>query len=75
MINLNTTLDPEPEKSKPVVQLSGADGNVFNLMGLCAKALRNAGQDAEAKQMSKEVMTSDSYDHALLVMMKYCDVQ
>ena len=75
MIDLNTTLDPEPEKSKPSVQLSGADGNIFNLMGLCARALRKAGQEEEAKQLSKEVMTADSYDSALQVLMKYCDVQ
>ena len=32
------------EIKKPKVKLIGEDGNVFNLMGLCVKALRKAGK-------------------------------
>jgi len=31
--------------NKPKVTLTGADGNVFNLLGICTTALRQAGQE------------------------------
>lgn len=61
-------------KTKPEVKLSGKDGNVFNLIGLCSKALKKAGQTDEAEQMVGECFKAGSYDEALQIMMKYCDV-
>lgn len=60
---------------KPKVQLSGTDGNVFALLGLCKRALRHAGQDAKAQEMQSKVLSAGSYDEALCVMMEYCDVR
>jgi hypothetical protein len=59
---------------KPRVKLIGKDDNVFNLIGLCSRALRNAGMPDEAKLMTTECMSADSYHGALAVMMKYCEI-
>ena len=63
----------EPKK-KVKVRLMGQDGNVFNLLGICVRALKKAGQDAAAKELAEKVMASDSYDSALQLMMTYVDV-
>lgn len=62
------------ELKKPRVKLSGKDGNVFNLIGLCSSALKSAGQHDQAKEMSGKCFSAGSYDEALQIMMEYCDV-
>ena len=61
------------DKVKPKVQLVGQDGNVFNLLGICTKALKRAGQHEEAKELQNRVFASKSYDEALVLMMEYVD--
>ena len=63
----------EPKK-KVKVRLIGADGNVFNLLGICVTALKRAGEEAAAKELAEKVMVTDSYDSALQIMMTYVDV-
>jgi hypothetical protein len=60
---------------KPSVVLAGEDSNVFNLMGICDKALRRAGTPDKAKEMSERVFNSGSYDEAIAIMSEYCNVQ
>lgn len=60
-------------KPKPKVQLVGQDGNVFNLIGICRKALVRAGQHDEAKELQKRVMSCDSYSEALCIMLEYVE--
>lgn len=59
---------------KPDCPLIGADGNVFNLMGIARKTLRSAGQYAAAKEMSERVMQCGSYEDALCVIAEYVNV-
>ena len=56
------------------VQLTGQDGNVFNLMGVVIKALRNNGSEDEVDDFISEVTSSKSYHEALAVMMQWVDV-
>lgn len=63
------------EKKKPVAKLSGMDGNVFGLIGVCQRALNAAGQKDEATKMAQECFKCGSYDEALQVMMRYVDVE
>ena len=56
------------------VQLTGEDGNVFNLVGIVSKALERAGEKDAAEAMKTEVFSSGSYDEALGIMMKYVNV-
>jgi hypothetical protein len=63
-----------PDVKKPKVKLVGKDGNVFNLIGICSLALKKAGQAEQALQMTKEIFGAGSYDEALQIMMRYCEV-
>ena len=63
------------KKPKVKVKLTGEDGNVFNLIGICTRAMKKAGQHEEARAMSAEIFNSSSYDEALAIMMRYCDVR
>ena len=62
------------EPTKPSAPLLGADGNVFNLIGIAARTLREHGLRDEAKEMSARAMASGSYDQALGVIMEYVEV-
>jgi len=62
-------------QNKPIVQLSGLNGNAFVIMGACKKAARKAKwSDEKTKGMIDKMMTSD-YNNLLVVAMKYFDVQ
>lgn len=65
---------PKPLK-KPHVRLTGTDGNVFALLGLCSRALKNAGQSTRADELRTRVFNAGSYDEALNLMCEYCDVR
>jgi hypothetical protein len=60
--------------SKPRVKLIGEDSNVFNLLGICTRALRRNGQADKAAELMERVK-SCNYDGALCLMMEYCDVE
>jgi len=56
------------------VQLTGQDGNAFNLMGIVRKALReNDVPQGEVDTFLKECQESD-YDHLLITCMKWVRV-
>ena len=57
------------------VQLTGQDGNVFNLMGIVSRALRTNGFGNEVDDFVSEVTSCKSYHEALAVMMSWVDVQ
>ena len=56
------------------VQLTGQDGNVFNLMDVVIRALRSNGFGNEVEDFISEVTSSKSYHEALAVMMQWVDV-
>lgn len=59
---------------KPVVQLVGQDGNVFNLIGICSRALKKAGRVEEARLMQLRVFQAGSYGEALSIMGEYVEI-
>jgi hypothetical protein len=61
--------------SKPTARLIGEDGNVFNLIGIAARALKEARQRAEAKEMTARCFAAHSYDEALSIITEYVEVQ
>ena len=62
-------------KEKITVKLIGEDGNIFNLMGICTRELRRAGQKDVADELVKDITTNaNSYEDALAIIMKYIDV-
>ena len=60
---------------KPKVVLIGANGNVFNLLCICTKALKEAGQRDKAKELGEKLLEASSYEHALCLMAEFCEVE
>lgn len=60
---------------KPVAKLIGKDGNVFNLIAICSRALKKAGQADKAKEMQDKIFSCGSYDEALSITMEYCEIE
>lgn len=58
---------------KPQAKIIGADGNIFNIMGISSNALNNAGLEKESKEMLQRVTSSHSYDEALRIIMEYIE--
>lgn len=65
----------EPERFRPPCPLMGQDGNIFNLIGIAARTLREHDMDAEAKEMSSRVMRCHSYHEALAVISEYVETE
>lgn len=60
--------------TKPIVNLIGQDGNIFNLIGLASKALQKAGEKDKANEMSEKVFKCQSYNEALRTIGEYCEI-
>jgi len=59
---------------KPEVQLTGEDGNVFNVIGRVSGALKRAGLPEKAKEFTTKAFSAGSYDEVLRLAMEYCEV-
>ena len=63
------------EKEKPKCALIGKDGNIFNLMGIASRTLKNADMRDEAKEMVDKITnTAKSYDEALMIISDYVEI-
>lgn len=60
-------------KTNIKVAIIGADGNVFNLLGICRKALSRAKRMDLWDDFFKEA-TSGDYDHALATIAEYFEI-
>ncbi|WP_350342358.1 hypothetical protein PRVXT_001587 [Proteinivorax tanatarense] len=60
---------------KPRCSLVGQNGNIFNLMGIAAKTLKEAGREKEADEMVKRTVESKNYNKALGIIMEYVEVE
>ena len=61
------------EMKRPMCPIIGADGNIFNLLGMASRALKNNGLADEAKEMYDRVTSSGSYNDALCIITEYVD--
>ena len=61
----------DKEFKKVDAKIIGADGNVFNLIAICSKALKRNGYYKESEELVKRVTSSQSYDEALSIMCEY----
>lgn len=64
----------EEHDQKPKCPLIGADGNIFNLMGIASKTLKRNGMADEAKEMCSRITESGSYYDALNIIGEYVDI-
>lgn len=62
---------------RPVCKLTGANGNIFNLIGIASEALKEYGLAEEAHEMSNRIWEgeADSYEEALRIIMEYVEVE
>ena len=60
-------------KTGITVKIVGADGNVFNLLYICRRALIRAGKYELWNEFYKEA-TSGDYNHALATIADYFEV-
>lgn len=62
------------EKKKPNCKLIGEDGNIFNLMGIASRTLRQNGMADKAVEMRNRIRESGSYDQALCIIGEYVNI-
>lgn len=59
---------------KPKCKLIGEDGNIFNLLGIASKTLKEADLKDKADEMASRVYESNSYLEALAIISEYVDI-
>lgn len=62
------------KKNKPQCKLIGEDGNIFNLVGIASRTLKNNGKETEVEKMRSKVFASGSYEEALSVIGDYVEI-
>lgn len=62
------------QKVKPDCPLIGANGNIFHLMGIALRTLKENGMAEEAKELCSKITQSDSYDKALSILGEYVNI-
>lgn len=61
--------------SKPKCKLVGENGNIFNLMGIVVRVLKENGQEANSVEMQMRIMNyAKSYSEALAIISEYVEV-
>lgn len=66
--------DGSGHKEKPDCPLIGADGNIFNLVGIASRTLKRNGLGDDAKGMTSRVFSSNSYEEALGIIGEYVNI-
>lgn len=64
----------QTERQKPDCPLIGQDGNIFNLIGIAARTLRENGMQDQAKEMTNRAMSSGNYSKALAIIGEYVNI-
>lgn len=62
------------EKKKTDCKLIGEDGNIFNLIGIASRTLRQNGMAEQAVEMHDRIRASGSYDEALCIIGEYVNI-
>ena len=62
---------------KPTCKLIGENGNIFNLIGIASRTLKENGSPDHAEEMKNRIMggEADSYDEALRIIMEYVEIE
>lgn len=64
----------QPGKSKPDCPLIGQDGNVFTLIGIASRTLKQNGMREEAEELRERAMASGSYGEVLNIIEEYVNI-
>ena len=72
---LGVNMDQPPaQREKPDCALIGQDGNIFNLLGIASRTLKEHGLGEQAKEMWERITSSGSYDNALCIIGEYVNI-
>ena len=66
--------EAQPASQKPDCPLIGQDGNIFNLIGVAARTLRENGMDQQAQEMRQRITESGDYYKALGIIGEYVNI-
>lgn len=67
--------DSAQEAQKPDCPLIGQDGNIFNLMGIASRTLRQNGMSEQSTEMRSRITeTAGSYSEALSIIGEYVNI-
>lgn len=72
--NLGGFQTEQKERVKPNFPLIGADSNIFNLMGIASRTLKQNGMKDEAHEMCDRITKSGSYSEALGIIGEYVNI-
>ena len=62
------------EREEPMCPIIGANGNIFNILGIASRTLKNNNNMADkAKEMYDRVTSSGSYTEALSIITEYIE--
>ena len=59
---------------KPKCKLIGENGNIFNLIAIASRVLRQNDMREQANEMQNRIYASGSYDEALSIICEYVEV-
>lgn len=62
------------DEMKPKCKLIGENGNIFNLVAIASRVLRDNGKAKEADELNHRIWDCESYDQALSVIGEYVDI-
>jgi hypothetical protein len=72
---LGVNMDETPaKKEKPDCALIEQDGNIFSLMGIASRTLKNCGLGEQAKEMRERITASGRYEEALGIIGEYVNI-
>ena len=64
----------QAEKQKPNCALIGQDSNIFNLVGIASRTLKDNGLRAEAEEMSNRAFSAGDYYKAIGIIEEYVNI-
>jgi hypothetical protein len=68
-------MDAKPiQKEKPDCPLIGQDGNIFNLMGIASRTLKENGLAEQAQEIRDRITSCGSYGEALCIIGEYVNI-
>lgn len=73
-LRLGGPLQEQQHNGKPDCPLIGEDSNIFNLMAIASRTLKENGLPEQAREMRQRIEQSHSYDSALSIISDYVNI-
>ena len=73
-IELGGPLQEQQQNGKPDCPLIGEDSNIFHLMAVASRTLKENGMTEQAREMRQRIEQSHSYDSALSIISDYVNI-